>query len=110
MNVNVMNIVQVSYDDLYTAIEPYFRIQAPRDILDAQADAFFAALPEYYGYLVGLWSRLDYEVRDNGDKTQISKRDLIDKALSTIKFMYEVTSRRHTIANNSYNMNGEKYG
>ena len=110
MNVTVLNVTEVTYNDLYSSIEPYFRLQPPRDITGDEADMFFASLPDYYSYLVGLWSRLDYEVRDNADKAQISKRDLVDKALSAIKFTYEVTSRRHTIANNNYNMSGEKYG
>lgn len=95
-NITIQNIIELSYDELAISIMPYYNIIPPHVMPSAEAEEFFYIIPQYYSYLTGLWSVLDHAVRDMDDKTQMSKRNLIEQAMHALKLTYEATSRRLT--------------
>lgn len=106
--ITINNIGEITFDQLLETIQPYFGAIPPATIPSPEADLYFYNLPQWNAYFLGLWAKLDHLVRDVGDKSQISKRDLLEKAMSQIKFAYESTSRRLTSKQTSVQMTGER--
>jgi len=108
IEISVYNVESVSYEELFESIEPYHRMSVPSVVPGDEVDKMFMVLPSYYSYVVGLWSRLDHSVRDHGSKDQITKRDYLREVMHSIKFLYDVTSRRGSLREPELSMTGSK--
>lgn len=108
MAVTILNIREIDHEELVRQIEPYLRIERPFVIPSPEADMYFTQLDVWYAYIMGLWTMLDSAVRDQQDKSQMSKRDYLEKAMSSIKFSYDCTSRRLTNNDSMMRMTGTR--